>query len=295
MSKIGISGSSLVGITTDGITEGSTNKYISSIMYAGLVQGRGTLESGVAVSTTDQTAKTTVHWTPFKGNKVGLYTGTGSIWELLTFTEKSLAVPATTNTNYDVFAYNNSGTLALEAVAWTNDTTRATALVLQDGVEVKSGDTTKLYVFSFRTGGTSGQTEDSLLKRFMWNRYNKELRKGQLSDATGHAYTTAVSRAWNNDTAIKFEFIQGLAQVVNLNYTAIQSGDWATYSGICLDGANLATTVCSITTGTGATYTGQSSTRSHQVVAGYHYWGAAEIGAANAYFSSFVAELVLWG
>ena len=33
---------------------------------------------------------------------------------------------------YDVFGYISGGALALELLAWTNDTTRATAVTLQD-------------------------------------------------------------------------------------------------------------------------------------------------------------------
>jgi len=50
-----------------------------------LSHGRLTLESGVPVSTTDQTAKTILYYTPYVGNIVSLYSGTA--WEDKTFTE----------------------------------------------------------------------------------------------------------------------------------------------------------------------------------------------------------------
>jgi hypothetical protein len=78
------------------------------------------------------------------------------------FSEVSASLSGLTpNTNYDVLGYNNSGTLALDLVAWTNGTTRATALARQDGVLVKSGATTRRYLGTLRTTGTTGQTEFS--------------------------------------------------------------------------------------------------------------------------------------
>lgn len=78
--------------------------------------GRLTLESGVAISTTDQTAETTLYFTPFRGNQVALYSG--QWWTNYPFSELSLSVPSTSNTTYDVFIYDNAGTLTLQAVSW---------------------------------------------------------------------------------------------------------------------------------------------------------------------------------
>ena len=101
--------------------------------------GRLTLESGVAISTTDQTAKGTLYWTPYKGNKVSLFNG--SSWKTHTFTELSISVPSEVYRIYDVFVYDNSGTLTLELNAWdsggqTTGTitggTNATPIVITD-------------------------------------------------------------------------------------------------------------------------------------------------------------------
>jgi hypothetical protein len=40
----------------------------------------------------------------------------------------------TTGKPFDIFGYDNSGSLAIESLVWTNDTVRATALTLQDGI-----------------------------------------------------------------------------------------------------------------------------------------------------------------
>jgi hypothetical protein len=65
------------------------------------------LESGVPISSTDQAAKTTLYFTPYNGNSISLYDG--SEWDLFSFSELSLSLSGyTSNTNYDIFIYNNS-------------------------------------------------------------------------------------------------------------------------------------------------------------------------------------------
>src|SRR5690348_18514502 len=102
---------------------------------------RLTLQTGVAVSTTDQTSKTTVYLTPYSGNRIALFNG--SNWQLYAIaSDKSLALGTlTSGKNYDVFAYDSSGdvTLAFSA-AWTNDTTRADALTTQRSEERRVGN-----------------------------------------------------------------------------------------------------------------------------------------------------------
>jgi hypothetical protein len=172
---------------------------------------RLTLETGVAFSTTDQTAKTTVYCTPYRGNRVALYDG--SAWNIRTSAEISIAVPATTNQMYDVFVYDNAGTATLEVTAWTNDTTRATALTTQDGVLVKTGATTRRYLGSFRTTGVSGQTEDSVTKRFVWSYYNRTRRTvvKQSGDASWTYASTTIQQA-NANAANKVEIVVGVAE-----------------------------------------------------------------------------------
>lgn len=178
--------------------------------------GRLTLLSGTPVPTTDQTAKTTVYFTPFRGNRIAVYDG-ASLWLLRTFSELSVAVPATTNTNFDVFAYDNAGAVALETVNWTNGTTRATALTTQNGVLVKSGATTRRYLGTGRTTGTSGQCQDSRGeghqaggRRFLWNYYNRVLLQAGVKDTTDSwTYTTATWRNANGSAANEVEIVVG--------------------------------------------------------------------------------------
>lgn len=170
---------------------------------------RLTLTTSIPVTTSNVTAATSIYLTPYIGNKLSIYDG--SSWITYTTAELSIAVPATTNTMYDVFVYSNAGTPTLELTAWTNDTTRATALVKQDGVYVKSGATTRRYLGSFRTTGVSGQTEDSLAKRYVWNYYNRVIRAMYVTDATvSWVYTTDTWRQANANAANQLDFVIGV-------------------------------------------------------------------------------------
>lgn len=175
-----------------------------------ICQGRLTLTTAVPVTTSDVTAATTIYFTPYKGSQVSLYDGTR--WKKYAFTERSLSLSGfTASTPYDIFLYDNSGTLTLEALIWTNDTTRATALVLQDGVYVKTGATTRRYLGTIRITGSTGQCEDSILNRLVWNMYNRIPRSIQITDTTDSwTYTGTSWRSWDNSTANRVTFIRGL-------------------------------------------------------------------------------------
>jgi len=195
-------------------------------LIAQICCGRLTLTTVTPVTTADVTAATTFYFTPYKGSAIALFSaatsGSGATWNLYTLAEISLAVPATTSTMYDVWVYDNSGTLTLETTAWTNDTTRATALVLQNGVYCKTGDLTRRYVGSIRTTGVSGQTEDSEAKRYVWNYYHRVRKALKVVDGTNSwAYTTAAFRQANASAANQLDFIIGVQE------DAVRAEVWA--------------------------------------------------------------------
>ncbi len=176
-------------------------------------EGRLTLESGVAVSTTDQTAKTTVYFTPHIGTNISLYDS--GDWDIFTFSELSLSISGyTADTNYDIFIYNNSGTLTLQSVAWTDDTNRATDIITLNGVYVLSGATTRRYLGTIRTTSSTGQCEDSEDRRFVWNYYNQVKKRSEARLAYGlYTYTTQIWRSVKNSTTVgetRYEFVVGL-------------------------------------------------------------------------------------
>lgn len=173
--------------------------------------GRLTLTTGVPVTTSNVTAATTVYFAPYKGSQIALYDGSG--WLLHELTEISCSVPANTTTPFDLFVYENLGALVLEAVAWTNDTTRATNIVLQDGVWVKSGAAARRYLGTGRTTSVSGQTEDSVTKRFLWNYYHRVPRTLLVSENTNSwTYNSTTFRPLNNNSANRVEFVLGLEE-----------------------------------------------------------------------------------
>lgn len=174
--------------------------------------GRLTLTSGTPVTTSDVTAATTLYYAPYGGcSSLSVYDGTAN-WYAIDFSQLSIAVPATTSQMYDAFVYDNAGTATLELTAWTNDTTRATALTTQNGVYVKSGALTRLYLGSFRTTGVSGQTEDSFTKRYVWNYYNRVTRPLFVSINSNHVYTTSTWRQAAANAAYQVDVVVGVAE-----------------------------------------------------------------------------------
>lgn len=114
---------------------------LSATILRNVCCGRLTLTSGTPVTISDVTAATTVYWTPYNGNNVAIRDGSGN-WNVFEFTELSVAVPAITSLPFDVFVKETAGVVSLETVAWTNTTTRATAIVQVDGVYVSNADST---------------------------------------------------------------------------------------------------------------------------------------------------------
>ena len=175
--------------------------------------GRLTLTSGTPVTTSDVTGATSIYYTPYISNVISLWTGYR--WQPIEFSEYTLALGTLTSGKpYDVFAYLSSGVLALEMLAWTNDTTRATAITIQDGRYCKSGDKTRLYLGTFYTTATT-TTEDSENNRYLWNQYNQELKVVVGSSGANHTYTTASYREWNNGTSVtRAQWVNGNPLVV---------------------------------------------------------------------------------
>jgi len=178
---------------------------------------RLTLATATPVTTTDQTAKTTIYCTPFKGNQIALYDGS-SAWVTYTSAEFSLALGTLTSGKpYDVFCYANAGVPTLEFLVWTDATNRATALTTQDGVLVKSGATTRRYLGTFYTVSAT-TVEDSNANRLLWNYYNQVPRALYIKESTDNwAYTTTTYRNVNNSSANALKIITGQSTMLRLD------------------------------------------------------------------------------
>jgi hypothetical protein len=162
-------------------------------------QGRLTLTTAVPVTTADVTGATTVYFTPYNGNLFGYFDGTN--WTVKTFTQASVSLSGlTANSNYDVFGYLNGSALNIETLVWASATARATALVLQDGVWVKDGATDRRYLGTIRITGTTGQCEDSVTRRYVWNQYNR-VDRTVVADSTLTSWTTTVNGSFERVTA----------------------------------------------------------------------------------------------
>ena len=181
-----------------------------SLSYSNGPTGRLTLTSNTPVTTTDVTAAGTIYFTPYKGNTLSLYNGT--VWVTYVFTQMSLSLSGYTSGNcYDIFVYNNSGTLTLTSIAWTNSTTRATSLSLQNGAYVSSSNSGYLYLGTIYMSA-SGQTQDALSGRYVWNYYNRITRTMSFySTASNWTYGTTTWRKANNAN-YQVNFVIGLVE-----------------------------------------------------------------------------------
>ena len=171
---------------------------------------RLTLTTAVPVTTADVIGATTVYCSPYKGNRIALFDGTN--WNMRTSAEFSIALGTLVSGKaYDVFCYDNSTVPTLELLVWTNDTTRATALALQNGVLSKTGALTRRYLGTFYTTSTT-QTEDSLAKRYLYNYYNRVRRPCFIQPSNNYTYTTLTIRQANGSAASQLNILQGMAE-----------------------------------------------------------------------------------
>lgn len=192
--------------------------------------GRLTLTSLTPITTSDVTSATTIYYVPYKSDKVPLYDG--SAWaaytvatELSQTTADTLKSPAAVanNSNYDLFVWNDAGTLRLSrGPAWTSDTGRGTGVgttelerlngryVNKISISNGPGAQRGLYVGTVRSDG-SAQINDSLAKRHVWNNANRIVRPMSVLEATNTwNYTIATIRQANGAAANQLDFVRGL-------------------------------------------------------------------------------------
>lgn len=184
-------------------------------------QGRLTLVSNTPAPSSDTTGATTIYFTPYLGNVISLWNSTLSAWENFNFTQISISIVGlATDTNFDLFVYNSSGTPTLFAIGWTNNTTRATALASQNGVLVASGSPIYRYVGTFRTNiGASATTEDSSSLRLLWNYYNRITRNLFRQESTASwTYALLTQRYQFNSSNNRLDVVCGEPQGVNVEF-----------------------------------------------------------------------------
>jgi hypothetical protein len=202
---------------------------------------RLSLTTAVPVTTSDVTGATTIYYTPHTNGIIWLYVS--GKWRPFATPEVSLAIgTVTSDLAHDIFAYASSGVVTLEQLAWTNNTTRATAIVRKDGFKVKSGDTSRLLVGTYLPTSTT-QTADALATRYLSNTYNRAPRKLRcFEDTDSWNYLTAAwqpVRTGSNGAANSFSYLSSesdiLVQAHAMSLVLVSSGAANAGAGIGID------------------------------------------------------------
>jgi len=223
---------------------GNTNAIVRGNASAGDMGGRLTLTSGQPVTVSDVTAATAIYYTAYRHDVVWTYDGAqfapatlpNQVQVGLTLTSNSgFENYHAADTNFDLFLAVDDTTQSLllgTGPAWSSATGRGTgagtteleryngvwvnkvsmrlrygALTGQIGTVVARRAT---YVGTMRTVA-AGQTEDSFVKRFVWNTHNRRLRPMRRLESTANwTYSTATLRQANGSTDNQLALVRGL-------------------------------------------------------------------------------------
>lgn len=268
------------------------NSIISSIINK-TCDGRLTLASGEPYSLTQIVNGTNLYFSPYDGNTVGLYDTDSSSWDLHQFSELSTSSSGLSiNTNYDVFMYNNGGVLSLSLSAWSSNTLRASSIVRQDGVLVKSGSANYRYLGTIRVASNSGNPvfRNTTYSRYVWNYYHREILN-LYSAVTGfNNYSTRSWRSYNNNNTIsntggRVDFVCGvLTQIHTQCHFQTRYG----YAGVGIDASSpiSGSSLVHDNSGYGSSGRGSGIRTTSSYVAhiggGYHYSQLCQYGV-NSY------------
>lgn len=270
-SAITLTSAAVVSVTA---TAGWGNS-VERLMRGLIPGGRLTTESGVPVSTSDRTSQSTIYYTPFIHDQIVLWDG--SDWRPYTFAETSLALSGLTSGKpYDVFGYVSSGVLALELLVWTDDTTRATAVTLQDGRYCKSGDKTRLLLGGIYTTGTT-TTADAAATRYVANVYNQQARRlfscpaySDGNTVTSYSHTATSWAEANGGTGSRVSYFLPLPAMATIGIQAVGDPGGATSIGAGV-GEDSTSTASVELLGVTSTRISASTVTRYQKAAGKHY------------------------
>lgn len=222
LSNLGGATTVVPALTDEALTDGGAAELRDVAALGALVfEARLSPSSTLPVATANVTTVSTLYLQPYKGNRVALYNTTDSCWEvhhMSAAVSKALS-SLTSGKPYDVFLYDNSGTLTLEFLVWTSTTARATALTTQNGVYVKTGDASRRYVGTFHATAsnatawvTDGGTT-AAAKLYIWNYYNRvEVAAKVAEGTTSWTYGSSTYRAMNNDTTNTINMVIGVEE-----------------------------------------------------------------------------------
>lgn len=200
-----------------------TPSNLAAIGLALPVHGRLTLTTATPVLTSNVTTATTIYFTPYLGDRISLYTG--SFWKPYIFTEISIAVPSTIYRLFDIYIYDNSGTITLEVVNWNQSTaaitgaTNATPIVItSNGHGLSNND----LVGILNVGGNTAANG-------IWSVANVAANTFELEGSTGSGAYTAATGTWYrlNETRA--------TALATQNGKLVKSGDTGKlYLGTCM-------------------------------------------------------------
>ena len=258
---------------------------------------RLSVQSGVAITSTDQSGQSTLYLVPYTGNTISLHDGTNWKTSIASGTVVSLSITGLTSGRpYDVFAYDNSGVPALEfGTVWTTVNTRADAIQVVDGVSLKSGTLTRRLIGTILpTAPTT--TNDTAIQRYVHNFDNQVSRRLFVGDATSHTYASTTNRIWNLNSGIQIQYVasqDGIAGNLGMQ-TASRISTGASFARTQVTGGTnqLPTTNNGISTlaASGALLQYMSApSATHQSVLGYNYFYPQESVTAAGATGTFAA------
>lgn len=230
-------------------------------------QGRLSLVTATPVITSTQSAKTTIYYTPYIGQLCPLYDGTsfnmhdlgGELSQATTDTTKSPAAVAASSV-YDLFVWLDGSTYrCTRGAVWTNDTTRAAGLTLQNGISLNTSSITNgpaalrgTWVGTVRSNGSSQidwiYGASGVAAWFgIWNMYNRVSIGTLFNEGTSSwTYNSATPRALNGSSIARVSMVRGLdEEAVSLflqTFIDTVGGSTSAYFGIGLDSTNTFTT-----------------------------------------------------
>ncbi|UQS95234.1 tail spike protein [Pseudanabaena phage Pam5] len=287
--------------------------------------GRLTLTSGTPVLTSTVSAATALYYAPYLHDALPIYNGT--VWTWRQFSEMTLTLDATghvTNTNYDVFAFDDSGTLRIgTGPAWSSSTARGTGAGTTElarlagrmtnavSITLRNNSTNyssigvgrALYLGSFRTG-SAGQTDfhlggssaggtAALLN--VWNMYNRRRFLARVNDSTSNwNYSTNTVRSLNNSTGNRISFLNGLAEdnvsaILNTSIFNVAANRAGT-AGLGFDSTTAFAIRAFVFAGSSTTQAGVSTQHSPSPQLGFHYFQALENADSGAQITIYGAS-----
>jgi hypothetical protein len=231
--------------TQTGTTSTAVWTAVNATAAAAIVpapQGYLTLTSGTPIIPSDVTAATAVIYTPYVGNLVPIYNGTG--FSPTVFSELTLTLTASqaASTIYDVFVFNNTGVLTLvTGPAWATSTAGSgargtgagtTQISRLSGIWVNSVQMTGrngsstftipanqgTYLGSIFIDNAAGQVTCHVSygqsrKWGVWNAYNRKRIIMKAGDGTANwNYSTNTVRAANGNSANSLTSLCGLPE-----------------------------------------------------------------------------------